>query len=63
MKTKQTIEIEFYDFDDELIKKAARGFAYDLVRYAKNGGDMENPTAAKVYELLGKLDKGDKNGE
>jgi len=41
--------------NDEFIKSVARAFAFDLLRYSEHGGDMQNITAAKVYEFLEKL--------
>ena len=43
--------------NNEFIKSVARAFAHDLLRYSEHGGDMENITAAKVYEFLERLDK------
>ena len=54
MKTKNKQEGVY---NSEFIKTVARAFAFDLLRYSENGGDMENITAAKVYEFLETLDK------
>ncbi|MDR3263894.1 MAG: hypothetical protein LBT30_06260 [Clostridiales bacterium] len=43
--------------DHEFIQKGAKVFAWDLIRYQENGGDMENITASKVYRFLEELDK------
>ena len=43
--------------DNDFIKKCARAFAYDLLRYSEHGGDMTNLTAAKVYKYLEELDE------
>ena len=43
--------------DKKFIEQCAKTLAYDLLRYSKNGGDMENITAAKVYEFLEGLNK------
>ncbi|MCL2061156.1 MAG: hypothetical protein FWH03_00820 [Firmicutes bacterium] len=43
--------------DNKFVIDCARVLAYDLKRYAENGGDMENITATKVYSFLEELDK------
>lgn len=43
--------------NNEFVKSVARAFAFDLLRYSEHGGDMQNITAAKVYEFLEQLDK------
>ena len=53
MKTKPTQKL----LNDEIVKKTARAFAYDLLRYTEHGGIIENVTAEKVYEFLENLDK------
>lgn len=44
------------NLNTEFIKSCARTLAFDLLRYGEHGGDMENITADKVYELLEALD-------
>ena len=43
--------------NNKFIKSVARAFAFDLLRYSEHGGDMQNITAAKVYEFLEQLEK------
>lgn len=43
-------------YNSKFIKIVARAFAFDLLRYSQHGGDMDNITAAKVYDFLKKLD-------
>jgi len=51
-------EIEFQRLcNDPFVKDCARTLAYDLLRYSRNGGDMTNITATKVYDFLHELDK------
>ena len=45
--------------NNEFLKNCARTLAYDLLRYSENGGSMNAPTAAKVYEFLENLNKKD----
>jgi hypothetical protein len=48
-------------FNNEFIKSVARTFAFDLLRYSQQGGDMRNITAQKVCEFLEKLNLNDSN--